>query len=228
LDDVDGERLAAVGAVLSSESRAEILCALMSGTAHTCSELASHVGVAPSTASEHLGQLLDAGLVTSRPQGRYRYFALAGPEIADLLERLLEALPPVAPAPTPAVPARLAYARSCYDHLAGELGVGVHDRMVEQGHLAVTDDGVALTEAGRAWLDGLGVAATASTRRPTARSCLDWTQRRSHLGGASGAGLLDLMLEHRWLVRHRSHPRVLVPTGAGREAFATHLALEIR
>ena len=185
---MDGERLAAIGTVLSSESRSEILCALMSGTAHTCSELASHVGVAPSTASEHLGRLLDAGLVTSRPQGRSRYFALAGPEIADLLERLLEALPPVAPAPTPAVPARLAYARSCYDHLAGELGVRVHDRLVERGHLVEADTGVAVTESGRDWLGGLGVTLDSSTRRPPARSCLDWTQRRSHLGGAIGAG----------------------------------------
>jgi DNA-binding transcriptional ArsR family regulator len=224
--------LAAMGSVLGSESRAEMLCALMSGTAHTCSELAGHVGVAPSTASAHLGVLQDAGLVTSRAQGRYRYFTLAGPEIADLLERLLAALPPVAPAPVPVVPSRLAFARSCYDHLAGELGVRVHDRMVERGHLASgvgvgAGDPVALTDDGRRWLDDLGIAIDPATRRPAARSCLDWTQRRSHLGGAVGAGLLDHYLGERWLIRHRSHPRALATTEAGRAAFAIHLDLEV-
>lgn len=217
-----------MGSVLSSSSRSEILCALMSGTAHTCSELAGHVGVAPSTASEHLGVLLDAGLVVSRPQGRCRYFALASSDVAELLERLTAAPLLCTHVPTPAVPVPLAYARSCYDHLAGELGVRVYDRMVERGHLVVTDDGVAVTATGRAWLDGLGVDPAAASRRPRARSCLDWSQRRSHLGGAAGAGLLDRMLGERWLVRHRSRPRVLVPTRLGRDAFATHLDLEVR
>jgi hypothetical protein len=126
------------------------------------------------------------------------------------------------------VPARLGYARSCYDHLAGELGVRVHDRLVDRQHLTVDDDGAALTAAGRDWFASLGIEPPPSTRRPSVRACLDWSERRAHLGGAFGAGLLSRLLDERWLVRHRSHPRALVPTEAGRHAFTTHFDLEIR
>jgi DNA-binding transcriptional ArsR family regulator len=210
--------LARIGTLLGDPTRAEMLSALLDGRAHTVGELARHAGVAASTASEHLSRLLDGGVVVVTPQGRHRYYRLAGPEVAAVLEAV-SALPdaPVGPAAAarPRVPAALAHARSCYDHLAGTVGVALHDRLAETGSLR--PDGVALTDAGRALLHGLGVDpdVPVTSRRPYVRSCLDWTERRHHLAGALGAAVLTTLLDRRWLV-HRGPPRALAVTAAGR------------
>lgn len=218
-------QLAHIGALLADQSRAEILTALMDGRAHTGSELARHVGVAPSTTSEHLSKLLDAGMVTVEAQGRHRYFRLTGPETAELLETLGASSATTPPSP-PKAPAGFAYARSCYDHLAGELAVAVYDQLIAAGHLLDLDHHLQLTDSGIALLGDIGVDVDAlqATKRPKARSCLDWTQRRHHLAGAAGAFLLDAMLTNRWLARGQ-HPRSIRITKTGRQEITTRFQL---
>ena len=212
--------IAALGSLISDPSRAEILTALMDGRAHTGTELARHVGVAPSTASEHLSKLLDAGMVAVEPQGRHRYWRLANPEIASLLETL-GAGPGSSAPPGPRVPADLAHVRTCYDHLAGELAVGIFDALLDRGCLVDDADRLVVTDQGFAFFDSIGVdnATIVEAKRPRARSCLDWTQRRPHLAGAAGKALLDAFLANRW-VKPGVRPRTLRTTKQGRDAIA--------
>jgi DNA-binding transcriptional ArsR family regulator len=225
---MDALRLSEVAAALASPTRANMVCALLSGTAHTGRELARHVAVAPSTASEHLSQLVDAGLVTVEAQGRHRYFRLAGHQVAELVETMMVRPPDVAPAAVPTVPSGLAFARSCYDHLAGELGVRLCDRLTGLGAIRVADGTAAVTDTGRALLaeHGIPVADRAGGGRPAVRLCLDWSQRRHHLAGAVGARLLDVMLERRWLYRSRHRRRELRLTDDGRRALHTSLGVD--
>jgi DNA-binding transcriptional ArsR family regulator len=218
-------QLSVIGSLLADDTRAEILTLLMDGRAHTGSELARHTGVAPSTASEHLSKLLDAGMIAVEAQGRHRYFRLASIEVADILETL-GATPALTSAPRPRAPAALAYARTCYDHLAGELAVHVYDQLVAQGHLHETDDRLVLTSSGLELLDSIGVDTEAlrSGKRPKARRCLDWTERRHHLAGAAGAGLLDALLANRW-VAHDRQPRSLRVTSTGNKAITEIFAI---
>jgi DNA-binding transcriptional ArsR family regulator len=223
---MDARRLAEVGRALASESRAGIVVALMDGTAHTGQELARHLGVAASTTSEHLGVLIDAGLVTVAAQGRHRYFRLANAEVAALLESTLVAGDGVAP---PKVPAGLAYARSCYDHLAGRLGVEVYARLVELDAVVTTPGGLALTPVGADLLGRLGVDTTVDPsphRRAPLRACLDWSQRRHHLAGTLGARLLTALLDTGCLVRRPTNRRELRLTHTGHTIFRTHLGVE--
>jgi DNA-binding transcriptional ArsR family regulator len=226
----DTQRLSEVAAALAAPARAAMACLLLSGTAHTGRELARHVGVAPSTASEHLSQLLDAGLLAVEVQGRHRYYRLADAEVAALLERMLTALPepPTTSAlPGPRLPAGLAFARSCYDHLAGRLGVALHDRLVELDAVRVGPDTTTLTEGGVAVLSDIGVSVVRERSRPLVRQCLDWSQRRHHLAGTVGAALLDTMIESRWLQRSTVRPRELRLSRAGRDGLRAHLGIEV-
>jgi DNA-binding transcriptional ArsR family regulator len=219
-------RLSTIGSLLADDTRADILTVLMDGRAHTGSELARHVGVAPSTTSEHLSKLLDAGLVAVEPQGRHRYFRLASSDIAQLLETL-GATPSPTPAPRPSVPAALAFARRCYDHLAGELAVQIYDELVARAHLREGDEQrLVLTRSGAELFETIGVdtRSIGSGRRPGARRCLDWTERRHHLAGAAGAALLDALLSNRWVVQG-PRPRSLRVTDAGRKALEGAFAL---
>ena len=213
-------QLSAIGSVLADDTRAEILTSLMDGRAHTGGELARYVGVAPSTTSEHLSKLLDAGLVAVEPQGRHRYFRLASPDVAQLLETLGATPTPIA-APRPSAPAALAFARTCYDHLAGELAVQIFDHLVAQAHLHDSDERLVLTPSGLELFEKIGVDTQAirSSRRPKVRRCVDWTERRHHLAGAAGAALLEALLANRWVIRG-PQPRSLRVTSVGRTAIA--------
>ncbi|MGH1504460.1 MAG: helix-turn-helix domain-containing protein [Acidimicrobiales bacterium] len=212
----DSARLASLGAALAAPARADIVCALLAGTAHTTSELARHVGVAVSTASEHIGVLVDAGLVETVPQGRHRYHRLAGLDVAAAIESLI-AVPSTSPAPLPSVPAKLRACRSCYDHLAGRLGVGLRDGLHARGW--VVDD--ALTDEGRRGLTAVGVdLARGATRRPLVRPCLDWSERRHHLAGLVPARVLDHAVAAGWLRRDPAQRRHLRLTPAGAVGFA--------
>jgi DNA-binding transcriptional ArsR family regulator len=227
----DASRVSEVAAALASPARAAIACLLLSGTAHTGRELARHAGIAPSTTSEHLARLVDAGLVAVEVQGRHRYYRLADRQVAGLLEGMLTALPgpppdtgPIAP---PALAAGMAFARSCYDHLAGRLGVAVHDRLVALDAVRIGPDGAVLTADGLALLAALGVAADRERTRPLVRQCLDWSQRRHHLAGTVGARLLATMIARGWVRRHRTRPRELTLSRSGRDALRTHLEIEV-
>lgn len=227
---VHTSRVSIVGTALADPKRAQILAALSSGTAHTAGELANAIGLAASTTSRHLSRLVDTGLVAVEPSGRHRYFRIASSEVADLLEwidgmDLPETNPPQRPRPG----SELSFARSCYDHLAGELGVSLFQAMVDLDMLQDTPAPPTLTTAGRKHLLGLGIDVDelANKRRPLTRACIDWTQRTHHLGGAVGVALLQHMLAEKWLRRSRDR-RVLKLTDHGRTAFLHHFDLKPR
>lgn len=224
---LEAVRLARLGAALASQSRAEILCALLGGTAHTNGELARHLSLAPSSVSEHVGVLLDVGLVRVEAQGRHRYVRLADEKAAELLERLGIMAATVSTLCPPAIPLALRYARSCYRHLAGALGVRVYDGLMEQRVLAPDDLGsLRITEHGEELFEALGIA-TAPTGRPQARSCLDWSERRPHLAGSLADSLLDSFLDNGWLRREPHRPRALQLHASGRDALARLLRIEV-
>jgi DNA-binding transcriptional ArsR family regulator len=224
--------LARFAGLLADTTRATFLLALVDGRAWTAGELAGHARVAPSTATEHLNRLLEAGLVVQRRQGRHRYVQLAGPEVAHLLEDISATAAPL-PAPVTSLRAasarqRLARGRTCYDHLAGQLGVGITDAMTGAG-LLEQRHGFGITDAGLSWLtDRVGVnpATLDRPRRPLVRPCLDWTERRTHLGGVAGAQLCGRFLDHRWIERIGSSRAVRV-TADGADALRDLLGFEL-
>ncbi|WP_203416540.1 winged helix-turn-helix domain-containing protein [Jiangella ureilytica] len=235
-----GTDLAGLAGLLADRTRATVCLALMDGRAWTATELARHAGVAPSTATEHLNLLVAGGLLTDVRQGRHRYVRLAGTPAAELVERLAAAAGELAPAdgggaerPAPssltAVHRRhaLAAARTCYDHLAGRLGVAVTDALTARGYLS-WDRGLTLTDDGDAWFAVLldGASWPPASRRPVVRSCLDWTERRPHLGGAAGAALCTHAVEASWVVR-AGRTRALRLTDAGRSALRDVLGLDL-
>jgi DNA-binding transcriptional ArsR family regulator len=197
--------LVRLAALLADGTRAAFCLALLDGRAWTAGELARHAGVAPSTASAHLTLLVDGGLLTQVRQGRHRYIRLADPIVAQLLEDLAghaERRGDQPPARTLRAATRanaMARARTCYDHLAGALGVAITDAFV-RGGLLQQETGFALTDAGLAWF-ARHVGGLPSGGRPVVRSCLDWTERRPHLGGAAGAALCRHVLRQGWAVR---------------------------
>ncbi len=212
-----------IAALIGERARVDMLAALMAGRALTATELADHAGIARPTASGHLAALVDGGLVEAEKQGRHRYFRLANEDVAGMLEGLMGVAHRVAHAPvrTGPVDPALRQARACYDHLAGEWGVRIHDSFVRRGFLRLEPDALQLTDAGRRFLEAAGIDldALARSRRPLCRTCLDWSERRHHLAGALGAALLDRCLEQGWL-RRRPGSRALVVTARGRRALA--------
>jgi DNA-binding transcriptional ArsR family regulator len=228
---VDPASVAAFAAGLGDPTRMAMCLALVDGRAWTAGELAREAGVAASTASEHLSHLVDLGVLVEERQGRHRYLRLADDEVARIIEDLTvrAGRPGAAPRSLRGarVAADLAFARTCYDHVAGRLGVAVLDAMVAGG-LVRTSDEVAITRRGRSWLTGLGgeLVTPPSSRRPLARTCIDWTERRPHLAGTAGAALLTLMIEQDW-VRRRPGARALTVTDVGRDRLRGELALDV-
>lgn len=223
--------LADLAGLLADRTRATFCLALMDGRAWTAGELAAHAGVTHPTASEHLDRLVAGGLLVQRRQGRHRYLQLADAHTAALVEGMVAH---TGPGPergdglrSAIADAALTRGRTCYDHLAGRVGVALTDALTGAGLLA-RRDGVTLTEAGVAWFTGpLGVdeAALRGTRRPTVRVCLDWTERRDHLAGAAGAQLCGRLLARGWVQRVGSGRAVRV-TPAGGAALRDLLGLD--
>jgi DNA-binding transcriptional ArsR family regulator len=222
-------RLAALAALLSDETRAVFLLSLLDGRAWTASELARQAGIAASTASEHLGRLVSAGLLAEERQGRHRYVRLADADAAQLVESVASYAIPGRDAPhtlrAASAGAAMARGRTCYDHLAGRLGITITEAMERRG-LLLTGNGFALTDEGLAWFDDLGIHLSAITsRRPRVSSCLDWTERKRHLAGIAGAELCRHALERKWCVRIGSERAVKV-TPEGERTFAELLDIE--
>jgi DNA-binding transcriptional ArsR family regulator len=204
-----------------------MLFRLMDGHARTSTELAIVAEVSPSTASVHLNRLKAENLVRVFAQGKHRYYSLQGPQVARVLEGL-SALAGSNHKFVPKTPERLHAARTCYDHIAGTLGVKIHDRFKELRWLADTPNGYEVTVTGAKPLKALGVDIEGARllRRRFAYACLDWSERRPHLGGALGAGLLKWLVGKEWVTQDLDS-RALSVTRAGRRALLEHLDLQI-
>jgi DNA-binding transcriptional ArsR family regulator len=219
-----------IAAAMGEPARARILYCLMDGHARTSTELAVVAEVSPSTASAHLGRLKEADLVNVLVQGKHRYYSLEGPDVAHVLE----ALSVLAGAPrdkfVPSTPTRLLAARTCYDHMAGSVAVSLHDRFTTLGWLANGGkSGVRnyeLTPAGTHAMEALGIdlEATRKLRRRFACPCLDWSERRPHIGGALGAALLKVALNRKWVTQELDC-RALVVTNLGRREMLAGFGL---
>jgi DNA-binding transcriptional ArsR family regulator len=227
--------IAPVGALLADSARVAILLALADGRPRPAGDLARMAGIKPSTASEHLSRLLAGQLVVVEPQGRHRYYRIAGAQVVSLLEALGAHAQPSPPSGYRELAAArsVRHARACYDHLAGALGVQVTSALVDRGVLVAVGQAFEVPPEGSSFLtDQLGIDVTAAraSRRQFAKACLDWTERQHHVAGALGFALLSRFLELQWLERTESS-RALRVTSAGRRGFRDVLdvdALEAR
>ena len=217
--------LAETASLVGDPARANMLLALMDGRALTAGELARAAGVTPQTASGHLARLGAAGLIAVHRQGRHHYHRLASAAVAHLLESLMEVsqrgaagLRPVRTGPRDAAMRR---ARTCFDHLAGQLGVALADRLAERGHVELSPEGGAVTQSGLAFFREFGVDLDAAPRgggRVFCRPCLDWSERRLHVGGGLGAALASRCFALGW-IRRSDGSRAVSLTPAGRRGF---------
>ncbi|CAM3087448.1 ArsR/SmtB family transcription factor [Janthinobacterium lividum] len=213
--------LAQLAGAIAEPARARMLCSLLDGHARTATELAALAEVGASTASAHLARLRDDGLLSMLAQGKHRYYRLASAEVGQALEALLVVAGVAATPFTPTTPDRLRHARTCYDHMAGTVAVALHDQLQAQGWL-LADGGEGeyrLSASGAAGMAALGidVPQLQRQRRRFACACLDWSERRAHLGGALGAAILQLALRQRWAERELdSRALRLTPAGERR------------
>lgn len=212
----NGPNITVVAALIGDHARAQVLTVLLAGKALTATELADAAGVTRQTISTHLAQLVDAGLLAVAPQGRHRYFRIADADVAHMLETLIGIAADAGPVHTGPRALALRRARVCYDHLAGELGVLVYDKLVQRGAFALGAGGITVTTQGTALLAHLdvGTLGAPGSRRPFCRACLDWSERRDHLAGALGAALLVRFEQLDW-ARRVPASRILAfsPTG---------------
>ena len=213
--------VAAVAATMADPSRVKMLCAMMDGRAWTATELSAVADVAPSTASGHLTRLMEGRLITCLSQGRHRYYRLAGHEVAELVEQMMGMSWGRITPPETTAPESMRHARTCYDHLAGTVAVQIYDFMQAAGWLVA--DGSALTLSGREAFLSLGIALNANTRRKACCACLDWSERRFHLGGEAGAALLVHMETKGWIQRVAGFREVKV-TPSGQRAIDRHFS----
>lgn len=220
---VESPNIAALAAPLADPARARMVLALMDGRARTVGELGAAAGLSKAGASEHAARLLEAGLLRAEKQGRHKYLALAGPEVARLIEAMMalaSAAPTRLPQPGPRDPA-LREARLCYNHLAGAQGVRLYQSLSARGFLEHRSGGLELSAAGREFCLGFGLteADLAPARAPLCRDCLDWSERQSHLAGRLGRLILARIETKGWL-RRRQGSRALLVTPEGRRALA--------
>jgi len=213
-----------IATAIADPSRVSILCALMDGRAWTATELSAVANIAPSTASAHLAKLLQNKLVSCLSQGRHRYYRLSGQDIAALLETLMGVSMKSEPKMNTKTPVHLRKARTCYDHLAGEVAVGIYDFMVEQEWLLLDRD--ALSSVGINKFQELGINFIPQARRKCACGCLDWSERRYHLGGSAGAALLTTFEQNQWITRVNGY-REVVFTDSGKKALKHFFNLTI-
>ncbi|CAB3854056.1 hypothetical protein LMG26858_01867 [Achromobacter anxifer] len=212
--------LSAVAGAIADPARARMLCVLLDGRARTATELAAAADIGASTASSHFQRLREQGLVEMAVQGKHRYYRLANSEVGHALEALLVVAGAERVPFKPNTPSALREARTCYDHMAGTLAVRIHDAMLARQWLAVEGRDYILTPLGEAALAQIGVdvARARQRRRRFACACLDWSERRSHLGGALGAALLDALAQRGWVSKGLDS-RALSVTKKGERQF---------
>ena len=216
---------AAVAKLIAEPARADMLISLMDGRALTATELANGANISPQTASSHLAQLLHGNLLVLEKQGRHRYYRIANTDVAIALEALMS----LTPAPKKAKEIGLEpihFARSCYDHIAGSIGVALADSFLEKDWLVASDKDYIITKKGEQEFENFGIdlVFVKKQRRHFARQCLDWTERRHHVGGALGAAIMSNLLERKWLKKDESS-RVLYLTNIGIKGLETHFGV---
>ncbi len=230
-----GPDVALIAGLMGDPARAAILVALVGGRALPAGELASIGNVAPQTASFHLHKLMDAGLITVERQGKHSYYRLANERVATALESIAALAPmgnqnrPLRTRHESESVKELRFARSCYRHLAGVLAVDINQALLDRALLIVISQATySLTDRGQEWLRQLGVnlPVPAPPKQISSRACLDWTERRHHIGGALGAALFSRLTELRWIVKSPQSRAVRV-THAGERALEQQLGLTI-
>ena len=214
--------VAAIASAMADSSRVKMLCALMDGRAWTATELATAADISASTASAHLSRLVNGRLLVCLAQGRHRYYRLAGADVAGLVENMMTLAGKGALTLTTRTPVNLRRARTCYDHLAGELAVGIYQFLLREAW--ITPDGSAVTPAGEAHFSRLGIVLTGEGRRKACCACLDWSERRFHAGGIVGAALLQHGQQQGWFVLTPGFREVSV-SAEGKRALARHFQL---
>ena len=230
-------RFAEVAALAGDPARAAMLHALMDGRALTASELAQVASITPQTASGHLARMATAGLLGVEKQGRHRYYRLATPAVAQMIESIMQVASVPDPAQRPLVvgprDAALRTARTCYDHLAGRLGVALADALGEGGRVELARDGGLVTDAGLAFFDRIGIDVEALTARRSGRAarivcrpCLDWSERRPHLAGSVGAALCAHSFAKDWIRRIRG-TRAVAITPNGQRVFREQFGAQL-
>ncbi|NUU67955.1 winged helix-turn-helix transcriptional regulator [Enterobacteriaceae bacterium BIT-l23] len=213
-----------VAAAMADPSRVRMLCALMDGRAWTATELSAVADIAPSTASAHLAKLMNGRLILCLSQGRYRYYRLTGSEVAGLIENMMGVSWQRFQMPETRTPSRLRQARTCYDHLAGEAAVAIYRYMEQEAWIDA--QGSALTEEGKRQFQRLGVMLDPQTRRKPCAACLDWSERRFHLGGDTGAALLLMLEQKGWITRTQGYREVTI-TREGASALRRLFRVEL-
>ena len=223
--------IAAVAALISEPTRAIILSALLGGQALPASELAARAHITPQTASSHLSKLLEGGLISVNAIGRHRYYSLKSEEVARILEALQVIATPSKNAPQrkPQISPELRHARTCYDHLAGQLGVALTEALLGKDYICASDQNYDLTSKGvdlaESW--GIEVDLLKKKRRKFAYACADWSERRFHLAGALGAAITETFLRKGW-VKHLPHSRALTITPFGYDMLQHQFDLRLR
>ena len=224
------DQFASIASLIAEPSRAIMLWNLLDGRAYTAGELAVCSNISPQSASNHLNKLLRHDIVSIEKQGRHRYYKFSRPEVAGVIESMANLITPSK---------RLSdvrsennhgirYARTCYDHLAGTVGVSITEAMVNQGILIIDGFNYMLTDKGMDWFGKLGIdiEQIKSKQRSFARCCLDWSERKHHLAGALGAAFLQSLLDKDWMRRKRNS-REIVITGLGQQELYYLLKLEV-
>ncbi|MEK8216945.1 MULTISPECIES: ArsR/SmtB family transcription factor [unclassified Paenibacillus] len=222
--------VAVIASLVSETSRAAILTVLLDGRFHAASELAYMAGIQPQTASFHLAKMVNANVVAVEKQGRHRYYGIRNQEVAQVMESLLSLAPPV-----PIKSLRqasedkaLRYARTCYDHLAGSIGVQLTNALLRAGILREDKEGFAVTEEGEDFFASfqIDVEQVKKKRRSFSHKCLDWSERRHHLAGALGSALLEKLLEVNW-VQRLPNTRAIKITSEGKRGFKEVFSLDV-
>ncbi|MER8785702.1 winged helix-turn-helix domain-containing protein [Mesorhizobium sp. M1006] len=216
----EGPDIARIASLVGDPARANMLSALMGGTALTASELALEAGVSLPTAISHLSKLMEGGLLTLASQGRHRYYGLAGPQVAGMIEAITGVAAAAGPQRVRPGPrdAAMRVARVCYDHLAGEQAVAMLDRLVARQVLLRDDEEIQLGPSAASHFAAIGIDVEGKARRPVCRACLDWSVRRSHLAGTLGAAILDKILAEKW-ARREKDSRAVIFSPTGKQAF---------
>jgi DNA-binding transcriptional ArsR family regulator len=217
-----------IAALIGEPVRARILWSLLDGRAYTARELAIGVDTSPQNLSMHLAKLLQAGLLSVEIQGRHRYYTFAREEVAYAIEAMANLVPAQSVGRQDVDEVPIKFCRTCYDHLAGKVGVLIMESLLRQQLLIYQQRELVVTLKGVTWLGewGIDCEAVKHQRRSFVKPCLDWSERRHHLAGGLGAAMLTKMMESHWL-RRTAHSRAVVVTAKGQQALTTHFNIQI-